>query len=138
MDIEEIAAKHPDALVRLPIDIRKGLDAGAGARAAARSAGLDRDALVDLLLRLYAVYAGSDAELVEINPLVVTKDGRLVALDCKLAIDDSARAAARGAGRDGHARDSSPSSRRAARRWASSSSSSTAASACSPTAPASP
>ena len=54
--------------------------------------------------RLYAVYAGNDAELVEINPLVVTKDGDLVALDCKLTIDDSALPAPRSAGQGGHAR----------------------------------
>ena len=72
MDIEEIAAKHPDALVRLPVDIRKGLDRRGAASARCRTVcRLDRDALVDLLLRLYAVYAGNDAELVEINPLVV-------------------------------------------------------------------
>ena len=90
MDIEEIAAKHPDALVRLAVDIRKGLDAKALERALPRTAqAIDCNALVDLLLRLYSVYAGNDAELVEINPLVVTEDGRLVALDCKLAMDDS-------------------------------------------------
>jgi succinyl-CoA synthetase beta subunit len=89
MDIEEIAAKHPTALVRLPIDIRRGLDGEALDRALPPLAGVRRDALVDLLLRLYSVYVGSDAELVEVNPLVATKDGRLVALDCKLAMDDS-------------------------------------------------
>jgi succinyl-CoA synthetase beta subunit len=89
MDIEEIAAKHPAALVRLPVDIRRGLDAEVLARALPAIPGLDRAALVDLLLRLYTVYAGNDAELVEINPLVVARDGRLLALDCKLAMDDS-------------------------------------------------
>ena len=43
-----------------------------------------------LLGRLYAAYAASDAELMEINPLVLTADGRLIALDCKYAMDDSA------------------------------------------------
>jgi succinyl-CoA synthetase beta subunit len=90
MDIEEIAATHPGALLRLPIDIRKGPEREALERALPELPGLGRDALADLLVRLYAVYAGSDAELVEINPLVLTKDGRLIALDCKLAVDDSA------------------------------------------------
>ena len=94
MDIEEIAARHPAALLRFPVDIRTGPDAqvlrGALARALPPVADPDRAALVDLLRRLYSVYAGSDAELVEINPLALTQDGRLVALDCKLAIDDSA------------------------------------------------
>jgi len=90
MDIEEIAAAHPGDLVRLPIDIRTGL--GVSELKAALPADLpcDREKLVDALLRLYAVYAGNDAELVEINPLVVTKAGELIALDCKLTIDDSA------------------------------------------------
>ena len=90
MDIEEIAAAHPDALLRLPLDIRTGLDAGALDRALPASLPCDREALKDLLRRLFAAYVHSDAELMEINPLVVTKDGRLVALDCKLAMDDSA------------------------------------------------
>ena len=89
MDIEEIAAKHPAALLRLAIDIRKGLDGKALEHALPPLPGIGREALVDLLLQLYAVYAGNDAELVEINPLVVAGDGRLVALDCKLVMDDS-------------------------------------------------
>jgi succinyl-CoA synthetase beta subunit len=90
IDIEEIAAKHPDALVRLPIDIRKGLEMEALKRALPPALPCARDALIDLLTKLYAVYAGNDAELVEINPLVLTRDGRLIALDCKLSVDDSA------------------------------------------------
>ena len=90
MDIEEIAADHPNALVRLPIDIRGGLQADALERALPAKLPCERTKLVDLLLKLYAAYGANDAELVEINPLVFTKDGRLIALDCKLAIDDSA------------------------------------------------
>ena len=90
MDIEEIAEKHPDALLRLPIDIRNGLDIKALERALTQPLPCDRAALVALLGRLYAAYAASDAELMEINPLVLTADGRLIALDCKYAMDDSA------------------------------------------------
>jgi succinyl-CoA synthetase beta subunit len=90
MDIEEIAEKHPDALVRLPIDIRKGLDTAALDKALPQSLPGDRKALTGLLLALYGAYRDSDAELIEINPLVATRDGRLIALDCKLAMDDSA------------------------------------------------
>jgi len=90
MDIEEIAATHPDALVRMPLDIRKGVDGQTLAAALPASLPCDRAALVALLGRLYEAYVRSDAELLEINPLVVTKDGRLVALDCKLVMDDSA------------------------------------------------
>lgn len=90
MEIEEIAAKHPGALVRLPIDVRRGPDAVALDRALPGGLPCEREALVDLLVRLYSVYAGNDAELAEINPLVATRDGKLIALDCKLALDDSA------------------------------------------------
>lgn len=90
MDIEEIAERHPNALVRLPIDIRKGLDRDALASALPKELPVDRAALVDALVRLYAAYVENDAELMEINPLVVTRDGKLVALDCKFVMDDSA------------------------------------------------
>jgi succinyl-CoA synthetase beta subunit len=90
MDIEEIAAAHPDDLTRLPIDIRKGVDAHLLKTALPQKLPCDRDKLADVLVRLYAVYAGNDAELVEINPLVVTENGGLVALDCKLSVDDGA------------------------------------------------
>jgi succinyl-CoA synthetase beta subunit len=90
MDIEEIAEQHPDALVRLPVDIRNGLDIKALERALTQPLPCDRAALVALLGRLYAAYAANDAELMEVNPLVLTADGRLIALDCKYAMDDSA------------------------------------------------
>ena len=89
MDVEELAAERPQALMRLPIDIRKGVDQRVLANALPQIEGLGRDGLADLLQRLYSVYASTDAELVEINPLVLTQDGSLVALDCKLAMDDS-------------------------------------------------
>jgi succinyl-CoA synthetase beta subunit len=90
MDIEAIASYHPNALVRVPIDIRSGPDAAVLQRELLGEAGMDRGALVDLIRRLYSVYAAHDAELVEINPLALTTDRRLIALDCKLVIDDSA------------------------------------------------
>jgi succinyl-CoA synthetase beta subunit len=73
----------------LQADIRTGLDAKLPDRALPASLPCDRAALAGLLDRLFRVYVESDAELLEINPLVVTKDDRLVALDCKLVIDDS-------------------------------------------------
>ncbi len=90
MDIEEIAEKHPDALVRLPIDIRKGLDRNALDAALPKTLPVDRAALISVLSKLYDAYAANDAELIEINPLVVTNDGDLIALDCKFVFDDSA------------------------------------------------
>jgi succinyl-CoA synthetase beta subunit len=90
MDIEEIAASHPEKLLRLPVDIRAGLDAKALDAAVPPVEGVDRGMLVETLVKLYAAYAANDAELMEINPLVATQDGRVVALDCKFTLDDSA------------------------------------------------
>ena len=89
MDIEEVAAAAPASLRRRPVDIRRGL-ARADAQALIRGLGLGaaEAGIADTLVRLYAAYAASDAELLEINPLAVTRDGRVVALDCKLVMDD--------------------------------------------------
>jgi len=90
MDIEELSAERPEALLRLEIDIRHGLD-GASLRAALAGrapAGREGD-VAEILEKLYAAYLANDAELLEINPLATTADGRLVALDCKFTMDDS-------------------------------------------------
>jgi succinyl-CoA synthetase beta subunit len=84
MDIEEIAAQRPHSIIRIPVDIARGPD-----RACLRLAGLDVD-LADFLTRLYSLYAQTDAELLEINPLVRLQGGGLLALDCKLTVDDAA------------------------------------------------
>jgi succinyl-CoA synthetase beta subunit len=76
MDIEEI----PDSIVRIPLDI---------ARRPELSGKLDPD-VADLVARLYDLYLRTDAELLEVNPLVRLKGGGLLALDCKLTIDDAA------------------------------------------------
>jgi len=83
MDIEEIAAHEPESIVRIPVDVARGVD-----RARLRLAGMDED-LADFLVRLYDLYAQTDAELLEINPLVRLQDGGLLALDCKLTVDDA-------------------------------------------------
>ena len=90
MEIEELAESHPDKLLRLPVDIRRGPGRDALTAGIARL-GLDeasRD-LAAFLEKLFEVYASSDAELLEINPLVITRDGALIALDCKFVLDDS-------------------------------------------------
>jgi succinyl-CoA synthetase beta subunit len=93
MEIEELAARSPDTLLRIPVDIRHGITAE---EIGPQLAPLGLDALTDVLAvalaRLYTVYATSDAELVEINPLALSADGALVALDCKLVVDDAAAA----------------------------------------------
>ncbi len=93
MEIEELAEAHPDRLLKLPLDIRAGLDRSALAAALAGTGlGPLGEAVADLLVNLYGVYLENDAELVEINPLAVTRGGDLVALDCKFTLDDSGAA----------------------------------------------
>lgn len=92
MEIEEVTASRPETLRRCAVDIRRGF---AAKDAAPLLAGLDlepavRRGLAETLGLLYRVYRATDAELVEVNPLAVTAEGAVVALDCKLAIDDAA------------------------------------------------
>jgi succinyl-CoA synthetase beta subunit len=91
MDIEDIAAAKPSAIRRLPVDIDgrpsasdiaallKGLHLGPAEEQVAR-----------VLDRLYTAFRTSDAELLEINPLALLEDDRVVALDCKFVLDDGA------------------------------------------------
>ncbi len=90
VDIEEMSATDPDKMAHLPVDIREGVDDELLAHIF-EILGLERhkDALVELFLKLYDAYRVSDAELIEINPLALTRDDELVALDCKLVMDDS-------------------------------------------------
>jgi succinyl-CoA synthetase beta subunit len=91
MDIEETASRDPAAIRRIPVDILAGADRAAIAAAlAGLETGVAAETLASFLARLYGVWRDNDAELLEINPLAVTGDGRLVALDCKLTLDDSA------------------------------------------------
>jgi succinyl-CoA synthetase beta subunit len=92
VDIEQVADEDPAAIARLHIDPSIGLtEAQAGALV--EVAGLDpeaRDGAVGILLNLYRCYVEGDADLVEINPLILTPDGRVHALDAKVTLDDSA------------------------------------------------
>ncbi|MBH61262.1 MAG: succinate--CoA ligase [Alphaproteobacteria bacterium] len=93
MDIEEAAAHDADAVRRLIVDIRQGFDsAGATAVLEGLDLGDVQDAVADVLVRLYDVWRSRDAELVEINPLAITADGGVVALDCKFTLDDLSKA----------------------------------------------
>ena len=93
MEIEELAAAHPDKMLRLPVDVRHGLSPKILRDALSKlNLGALANAVADLLIKLYGVYAQNDAELVEINPLAVTEDGGLVALDCKFSLEDSGAA----------------------------------------------
>jgi succinyl-CoA synthetase beta subunit len=91
MDIEELAAARPAAVRRHALEIDAKFDAGA---ARAMLTGLDLSGaepqIAAILQLLYRIYRERDAELVEINPLALLKDGRVVALDCKFTLDDAA------------------------------------------------
>ncbi len=92
IDIEQVADESPEAIARLHIDPLDGLDTQA-ALALVTEAGLDEEALeqaAQILVRLYECYVDGDADLVEVNPLVLTTDGRVHALDAKVTLDDDA------------------------------------------------
>ncbi len=91
MDIEEVAEKTPGAIRQVAVDIRRGFDPDdARAMVAGLDLGGSDDEMAEVLVKLYAAYRDNDAELLEINPLVLTDGGELVALDCKFVLDDSA------------------------------------------------
>ena len=92
MEIEELAVERPEALAKIEVNPRAGID-HAKAVEIAQAAGFDAD-LVDkvaaVFVKLYEVYAGEDATLVEVNPLVLTEDGQIIALDGKVTLDENA------------------------------------------------
>ena len=92
MDIEEVAEKTPEKIVRVYIDPGIGL-APFQARRIGFAIGLDgpqANRFVKLATSLYEAFVASDASLVEINPLLVTETGDLIALDAKMNLDDNA------------------------------------------------
>jgi succinyl-CoA synthetase beta subunit len=93
MGIEELAAKHPDRIVQEWVDVGLGLSAFQ-ARNLLFGMGIDAGLLragVGIFHQLYMLFDSLDGNLIEINPLVVTEDGRLLALDAKIEFDDNAR-----------------------------------------------
>ena len=92
MEIEEVAETDPDAIVRISIEPAVGLQAFQ-ARAMAFACGLEAGLVSQaeqLLLGTYRAFRDLDATMLEINPLVVTEEGRLLALDAKMSFDDNA------------------------------------------------
>ncbi|MEU3681537.1 ADP-forming succinate--CoA ligase subunit beta [Streptomyces sp. NPDC030592] len=88
-EIEEVAARRPEAVARIPVDPVAGVHTATAVRIA-DAAGLPPQT-VDTLVRLWKVLVREDALLVEVNPLVRTVEGRIVALDGKVTLDDNAR-----------------------------------------------
>jgi len=92
MDIEQVAAESPEALIKVHIDPTREFDAAAAGKIVA-AAGLDedvRDQAAEVLVKLATVAAEEDASLIEVNPLIVTADRQVVALDAKVTIDGNA------------------------------------------------
>jgi succinyl-CoA synthetase beta subunit len=91
MDIEEIAAEKPKAIRRLAVDIDKAPSAkDIASMLAGLGLGAAEAQVTDILQKLHAAYRARDAELLEVNPLALLADGRVVALDCKFVLDDAA------------------------------------------------
>lgn len=92
VDIEQVAAEDPTSIVRMHIDPVAGLT-DEQARRLVEDAHLDPEAHAgaqDILKKLYRCFVDGDADLVEINPLVLTPDGRVHALDAKVSLDNNA------------------------------------------------
>ena len=92
VEIEVVAEENPDAIAMLQIDPLVGLDV-ATARRWVAEAGLDEEAraqAAELLVKLYTCYVEGDCDLAEVNPLILTPDGRVHALDAKVTLDENA------------------------------------------------
>jgi succinyl-CoA synthetase beta subunit len=92
MEIEEVAHSNPDAIARVPVSPLTGVDSATALeiiRAGRIPAEAEEQAAV-LAERLWAMFADEDATLVEVNPMVLTPDGRVLALDGKVTLDDNA------------------------------------------------
>ncbi|UJP39706.1 ADP-forming succinate--CoA ligase subunit beta [Cellulomonas palmilytica] len=92
MEIEQLAVERPEALAKVAVDPRVGIDQ-AKADEIVAAAGFDASIagkVADVLQKLWVVYRDEDATLVEVNPLVLTEDGEIVALDGKVSLDANA------------------------------------------------
>ncbi|MDX6633633.1 MAG: succinyl-CoA synthetase beta subunit [Solirubrobacterales bacterium] len=92
MNVEEIAETDPGALVKRHVDPGEGFDA-AQARQLAVDAGIDEDVqdqVAELLVKLFEAFNAADATLIEVNPLIVTTDRDVLALDAKVTVDNNA------------------------------------------------
>ena len=93
VEIEAVAESDPDTIAKIRVDPVEGLSE-AGARNWVRAARLDEgaaDELVEVLLKLYGAFVEGDADLVEINPLILTPEGRVRVLDAKVTLDGNSR-----------------------------------------------
>jgi len=92
MEIEELAVERPEALARIEVDPIEGITPEK-ALEIAKAAKFDDELapkVADVFVKLFNVYKGEDATLVEVNPLVLTGEGNIIALDGKVTLDDNA------------------------------------------------
>jgi succinyl-CoA synthetase beta subunit len=92
MDIEQLAEERPEALAKVPVDAVKGIDL-AKALEIAKLGGFDDELaskVAPVFVKLYEVFKKEDTTLVEVNPLVLSEDGEIIALDGKVTLDDNA------------------------------------------------
>ncbi|GAA4478355.1 ADP-forming succinate--CoA ligase subunit beta [Microbacterium panaciterrae] len=92
MEIEQLAVEKPEALARVEVNPLEGITP-AKALEIAQAGGFEpglAEKVADVFVKLYDVYTGEDATLVEVNPLVQTEDGDIIALDGKVTLDDNA------------------------------------------------
>ncbi len=92
MDIEQLAEERPEALAKIAIDAVQGIDL-AKALEIAKAGGFDDEMaskVAPIFVKLYEVFKKEDTTLVEVNPLVLTQDGQILALDGKVSFDDNA------------------------------------------------
>ena len=92
MEIEQLAEERPEALAKVPVDATKGIDL-ATALSIAKQGGFDDETaakVAPVFVKLYQVFVKEDATLVEVNPLILSSDGEVIALDGKVSLDDNA------------------------------------------------
>jgi succinyl-CoA synthetase beta subunit len=92
MEIEQLAEERPEALAKVPVSAVKGIDL-ATALDIAKKGGFDDEIaakVAPVFVKLYEVFVKEDATLVEVNPLILSKDGDVIALDGKVSLDDNA------------------------------------------------
>lgn len=93
MNIEEVAAKDPDAIITVPIDFEKGLSDSEAADLANKlgfGTNKAKKEAADIFQKLYKIFKDKDATQIEINPMAETKDGAVLCMDAKFGFDDNA------------------------------------------------
>jgi succinyl-CoA synthetase beta subunit len=92
MEIEQLAEERPEALAKIAVDAISGIDL-TKAKEIALAGGFDAataEKVAPVFVKLYEVFVKEDATLVEVNPLILSKDGQIIALDGKVSLDDNA------------------------------------------------